>query len=89
MEFLSKKLEYQFIKSKILPKIISLLSDKTPEIRKLALICIFKSANSYDPQVITDQILPGLDKLRRAGSDSFSSAITLKLYTVFSKNLSI
>jgi hypothetical protein len=87
--FLSKKLEYQFIKSKIIPKILTLFVDKTLEIRRMALVCIYKSAASFDSQVITDQILPALDKLRKAGSDSFSNAITLKLYNVFSKNLSI
>lgn len=89
VEFLSKKLEYQYMKSKIIPKILTLFVDKAPEIRKLALICIFKSAGSFDSQVITDQILPALDKLRKAGSDSFCNAITLTLYSVFSGNLSI
>ena len=55
----------------------------------MALVCIYKSASSYDAQVITDQILPALDKLRKAGSDGFTNALTLKLYNVFSKNLSI
>ena len=72
-----------------MPKILSLFVDKTPEIRKLALICIYKSASSYDSQIITDQILPALEKLRKAGSDSFINALTLQLYSVFSLNLSI
>lgn len=55
----------------------------------MALICIYKSSSSFDPQVVTDQILPALDKLRKAGSDGFSNAITLRLYSVFSLNLSI
>ena len=72
-----------------MPKILSLVSDKTTEIRKLALIVLYKTASTFDSQVVTDQILPALDKLRKVGTDPFSNAISLKLYTLFSKNLSI
>lgn len=53
------------------------------------MICVYKSAQSYDSQVITDQILPALDKLRKTGSDSFNNALTLQLYSVFSFSLPI
>ena len=34
-------------------------------------------------------ILPGLEKNRKSGTDPFANAITLKIYSNISKNLSI
>lgn len=42
-----------------------------------------------DSQTISDQILVGLEKNRRTGTDPFINAITLKFYAEFPKNLSI
>lgn len=80
IEYLSRKFDYQFLKTKILPRLLNLINDKTYEIRKYSLIALYKTMSMYDAQTVSDQIIPGLEKNRKAGTDPFVNAITLKLY---------
>jgi hypothetical protein len=89
VEFLSKKFDYQFIKTKLLPRLLNMMGDKTYDIRKYSLIALYKIMGVFDAHTISDQILVGLDKSRKMGTDPFINAITLKLYGEFSKTLSL
>lgn len=53
------------------------------------MIALYKIMALFDSQTISDQILVGLEKNRRTGTDPFINAITLKLYAEFSKTLNI
>jgi hypothetical protein len=88
-EFLSKKFDYQFVKTKLLPRLLNMMGDKTYDIRKYSLIALYKIMGLFDAQTVSDQILVGLEKNRKMGTDPFINAITLKLYAEFSKTLSL
>lgn len=81
VEFLSRKFDYQFLKTKLLPRLLNMMGDKTYDIRKYALIALYKIMALFDSQTISDQILVGLEKNRRMGTDPFTNAITLRLYS--------
>jgi hypothetical protein len=89
VEFLSKKFDYQFLKTKLLPRLLNMMGDKSYEIRKYALIALYKIMSLFDSQTISDQILAGLEKNRKMGADPFTNALTLRLYAEFSKLLSL
>jgi L-rhamnose mutarotase len=57
---MSKKSDYQFLKTKILPKMLGLLKDPNIDIRKDTLKALFGILNSIDTQTISLTILPGL-----------------------------
>lgn len=80
VEFLSKKFDYQFLKTKLLPRLLNMMGDKTYDIRKYSLIALYKIMALFDAQTVSDQILVGLEKNRKMGTDPFTNAITLKLY---------
>jgi hypothetical protein len=60
LEKISKKIDYQFLKTKILPKLIMLLKDANIDIRKDALKALYSIINSIDMQTLSLAVLPGL-----------------------------
>ena len=57
---MGKKMEYQFVKAKIIPKIVNTLKDNSIEVRKKSLIAIRKMLPVIDSQTIASHILTGL-----------------------------
>ena len=60
VEYLSKKMEYQFVKAKIIPKVVMIMKDTDPEVRKNSLIALWKLLSILDGDTITHHVLPGL-----------------------------
>lgn len=60
LEKISKKVDNQFLKTKIIPKVINLLKDGSIEIRKDALKGLNSIIHLLDNQTITLTVLPGL-----------------------------
>ena len=54
------KMDYQFIKTKMIPKIMSCMKDSNQEIRKKSLIALKKSIKILDSQTVVSHVLPGL-----------------------------
>jgi hypothetical protein len=57
---MSKKYDYQFTKSKIIPKLANILKDQNLDIRKDALRALYAIIGSIDAQTISSVILTGL-----------------------------
>lgn len=79
-DYILKKMDYQFIKTKMIPKIISCIKDNNVDIHKKGLIALRKSLKILDTQTITSLVLPGLESSRKGGSDQFVNAITVSIY---------
>ena len=60
VEKISKKVDYQFLKTKLLPKLLGLFKDPNIEIRKDALKALFGILPVIDTQTVSLTILPGL-----------------------------
>ncbi|CAK94318.1 unnamed protein product (macronuclear) [Paramecium tetraurelia] len=84
-EFVLENNDYTFSKTKILPRIFVLALDQNIEIRKTTLICIYKTLNVMD----TDLVLNSLEKVKALGTDRQLNQIVLKIYQSLSKILSI
>lgn len=57
---MSKKYDYQFTKSKIIPKLVNIMKDQSLDIRKDALKALYTIIGSIDAQTISTVILAGL-----------------------------
>ena len=79
-DYILAKMDYQFIKSKMIPKVIQCIKDTNPDIHKKGLIAVRKSLKILDTQTITSIVLPGLESSRKGGSDQFVNAITVSIY---------
>lgn len=64
-EFVIENNEYTFSKSKILPRLYTLCLDTNIEVRKVALICIYKILRTLE----SEMVLNTLDKLKAMGTD--------------------
>ena len=89
LEKLSKKIDYQFLKNKILPKLTLLFKDQNIDIRKDALRALYSIINQVDSQTLSLVILPGLESARKMGSDPMINAIINKMYNMMTESLSI
>ena len=81
-------MDYQFVKAKMIPKIMSCMKDSNQEIRKKSLIALKKSIKILDSQTIVSHVLPGLENSRKAGTDPFINALTVFIYGELAKSLS-
>jgi hypothetical protein len=80
-------MDYQFVKTKMIPKIMSCMKDQNSDVHKKSLIALRKSIKILDTQTITSIVLPGLETSRKSGSDPFVNAITVSIYTMLGKTL--
>jgi hypothetical protein len=80
LEKISKKIEYQYIKTKIIPKLMGLLKDPSIDIRKDALKGLYSILHLIDNQTVSLSILPGLETARKAGSDPFVNSIITHMH---------
>ncbi len=60
IERLTKKYDYQFTKTKIVPKLVNVMKDDKVEIRKDALKALYAIINRLDPLTIVNVVLTGL-----------------------------
>lgn len=81
------KMDYQFVKTKMIPKIMACIKDQNNDIHKKSLIALRKSIKILDTQTITSIVLPGLEASRKSGSDPFINAITVSIYAMLGKTL--
>lgn len=87
-DFMLVKMDYQFVKAKMVPKIIGCLKDTNIEVHKKGLIALKKTIKILDPQTITSIVLPGMDSSRKGSSgDPFINAITISIYESLGKTL--
>lgn len=80
VEFLTKKLEYSQIKTKILPRILMLCVDNNIEVRKSAILTLQKTFTIFDRTTINDQILTTLEKVRKMGNNQAINMAVLKIF---------
>lgn len=80
LQKISKKVDYAFLKTKIMPKLLGLLKDPSIQIRKDALKGINSILHLLDTQTVSLSILPSIEGARKAGSDGFVNAITMHIY---------
>jgi hypothetical protein len=86
-DYAISKLDYPFIKTKLIPKIMGCLKDQNQVIHRKSLIALRKSIRILDTQTVTSIVLPGLDASRKLGTDPFINAITVSIYTLLGKSL--
>lgn len=86
-DYILGKMDYQFIKTKMIPKVMNCIKDQSTEIHKKSLIALRKSIKILDTQTITSIVLPGLENCRKSGSDPFVNAITVSIYEMLGKSL--
>ena len=63
-DYIVKNIDYNYTKSKLLPKILVCVLDKNVDVRKMALICLFNVLELIDRQTINEQVLNTLEKLK-------------------------
>lgn len=80
-------MDYQFVKTKLIPKIMGCIKDQSPEVHKKSLIALKKTIKILDTQTITSIVLPGLENCKKSASDPFVNAITVSIYTLLGKTL--
>ncbi|KAL4492043.1 hypothetical protein ABPG72_008464 [Tetrahymena utriculariae] len=89
-DFLMSKLDYQFTKSKLLPRILLLCTSNVPKIMKQSIFTLKKITPSLDKHILNDQVLTTLDKLRKMTiSDKSITMLILDIYIQISKSLDI
>jgi hypothetical protein len=87
IEKLSKKLDYQVFKTRIIPKLLHILKDPVIDTRKDALKGLYSIIKSIDVQTISLSVLPALEAARKAGSDPFVNCIINTIYNVLTNTL--
>ena len=85
---LTKKYDYQFTKTKIVPKLVNILKDEKIQIRKDSLKVLYCIINRLDPVTIASVVLSGLQNCRKAGADAFINAITVEIYNKITTTMS-
>lgn len=53
-------MDYQFVKTKMIPKVMNCIKDQNSDIHKKSLIALRKSIKILDNQTITSLVLPAL-----------------------------
>lgn len=87
IERLSRKLDYQNFKTRIVPKLLGLLKDPQIDIRKDALRALYAILKVIDAQTMSLSVLPAIEAARKAGSDPFVNAIINAIYNNLSTSL--
>ena len=64
-EGLFNKMDYTVLKNQVLPRILNLCTDPNIEVRKQALLMLSRTYTIFDKNVINDQVLVVLEKLRK------------------------
>lgn len=59
-DYILTKMDYQFVKTKMIPKIMNCIKDQNPDVHKKSLIALRKSIKILDTQTVTSIVLPGL-----------------------------
>jgi hypothetical protein len=59
-DYILGKMDYQFVKTKLIPKIMACIKDQSPEVHKKSLIALRKTIKILDTQTVTSLVLPGL-----------------------------
>lgn len=59
-DYILSKMDYQFVKTKMIPKVMNCMKDQSSDIHKKSLIALKKSIKILDVQTITSIVLPGL-----------------------------
>jgi hypothetical protein len=89
VEKMAKRIDGQFLKTRLLPKLLQLLKDPALEIRKDSLKALYSILGVVDTQTLSLTILPGLEIARKAGSDPFVNAIIARMYKTLGETLQI
>lgn len=85
----SKKVDYQFVKTRLLTKLLILFKDPNLDIRKDALRALLAMISLIDTQTVTLTILPALETVRKAGADPFVNAVIARIYSMLGESLPI
>ena len=88
-EFLVKKLDFVFIKTKILPRVLKLCVDNNNDLRRNALFCLNKIYHLFERATIIEQVIGTLEKIKKMGADAKMNIIILNIYEGISKTIGI
>ncbi len=53
-DYIVKNIDYNYTKSKLLPKILTCVIDKNADVRKIALICLYNILDLLDRSALND-----------------------------------
>lgn len=88
-EFLVKKLDFVFIKTKVLPRVLKLCTDGNADLRRNALFCLSKIYHLFERVTIVEQVIGTLEKIKKMGADAKMNVIILNIYEGISKTIGI
>ena len=88
-EFLVKKLDFVFIKTKILPRVLKLCTDGNNDLRRSSLFCLNKIYHLFERVTIIEQVIGTLEKIKKMGADAKMNIIILNIYEGISKTIGI
>ena len=88
-ELLVKKLDFVFIKTKILPRVLKLCTDPNSDLRRSALFCLNKIYHLFERVTIIEQVIGTLEKIKKMGADAKMNIIILNIYEGISKTIGI
>lgn len=88
-EFLVKKLDFVFIKTKILPRVLKLCADNNVELRRSSLFCLNKIYHLFERVTIIEQVIGTLEKIKKMGADAKMNVIILNIYEGIAKTIGI
>jgi len=87
--FIFDKIDYQVLKSQILPKILALTIDNNIDLRKGAILMLSKTFHVFDNNVISLHILPTLEKLQKMNNNYIINMAMLTIYQGIAKDIGI
>lgn len=87
IEFVFTKIDYNILKSQILPRILILCTDPNIEVRKDAIVLLSKNYTIFDKNIINDQLLATLEKARKLQNNYKINMTILQMFEGISKNL--
>ena len=88
-ELLIKKIDYNAIKTKILPRILNLCIDANIEVRKTAILCLQNTYTMYDKNAQSDQILNTLEKVRKMSNNHKINMAILNIFEGISNSIEL
>ena len=88
-EFLVKKLDFVFIKTKILPRVLKLCVENNADLRRNSLFCLNKIYHLFERSTIIEQVIGTLEKIKKMGADPKMNIIILNIYEGISKTIGI
>lgn len=86
-ESLFSKIDYNTLKSQMLPRILNLCTDNNVNVRKHALYLLSKTYTLFDRNVINDQVLAVLEKLRKMKNNYKINMMMLSIFEGIAKNI--